>query len=253
VAYTYEELLEWHAERKLYPMAQPAAGHTQVDYHRMQVERWLWDQRERMQPPAVDIGAEWDRHFVGYGHRKIWSPYTDEETRYRTLNNTEYDTAYAEVKPSILGSITNMPFRDGEVGTVLCTSVLEHVANLFRAVAEIKRVLEPGGWAFISIPFIWPTHDTVDYGDFWRVTEQGLRFLFNDFATVEVTPIEMRRYGKLNFTGVVNWEVMGDGWINSAPTGYCMAAQKPEVEGWKPLPPYRPVEEESNEDTPDLG
>lgn len=56
------------------------------------------------------------------------------------------------------GDIEAMPFSDGAFGTVLCTEVLEHVPDAARALAEIRRVLRPGGILIGSVParsLIW--------------------------------------------------------------------------------------------------
>ena len=209
MSYEYSELMAWNAEHKVYPMAPPEYG--PVDYHRATIERWLWDNRELMMTPTYDIGAEFRREYV---------------PGLRTVNTQEYDTPYALVRPDVLGDVTKLPLADGEAGAVICTETLEHVPNLFRAVSEIKRVLRPTGWAFLTAPFIWPTHDTEHYGDYWRITEQGWRFLFGDFESLLVTPIEMRKPARSLWGHVATWEVMGNGWENTAPTGYCVAGRK---------------------------
>jgi SAM-dependent methyltransferase len=68
-----------------------------------------------------------------------------------------------------------IPFRDGSFDTVLCTSVLEHVEDVESAMAEIVRVMRPGGRILVSVPFLYPTHEA-PY-DFWRTTHHGLKSL----------------------------------------------------------------------------
>lgn len=63
----------------------------------------------------------------------------------------------------VLGDIEAMPFEGGTFATVLCTEVLEHVPDPAKAIAEIRRVLRPGG-VFIGST---PAHSPI-----WR-----LRFL----------------------------------------------------------------------------
>jgi SAM-dependent methyltransferase len=65
-----------------------------------------------------------------------------------------------------------LPFGAESFDTVLCTQVLEHVENVETAMAEIARVLRPGGHALVTVPFLYPTHEA-PY-DFWRCTHQGL-------------------------------------------------------------------------------
>lgn len=58
----------------------------------------------------------------------------------------------------ILGDVEAMPFEDDSFGTVVCTEVLEHVPEPRRALAEIRRVLAPGGVLIGSVParsWIW--------------------------------------------------------------------------------------------------
>ena len=55
--------------------------------------------------------------------------------------------------------IHKMPFEDGRFDVVLCNHVLEHVADDIKAMSEINRVLKPGGWAILQIPFFHPVPD----------------------------------------------------------------------------------------------
>lgn len=75
----------------------------------------------------------------------------------------------------ITGSADAVPLPDGSVDTVLCTQVLEHVADPERAVAELHRVLRDGGMLILSVPQYWPLHE--EPYDFRRYTEIGLRAL----------------------------------------------------------------------------
>lgn len=43
------------------------------------------------------------------------------------------------------GDLMNLPFRDGEFSYILCWGVLMHVPDVERALAELARVLAPGG------------------------------------------------------------------------------------------------------------
>ncbi len=48
--------------------------------------------------------------------------------------------------------ITAMPFDDGAFDAILCSHVLEHVPDDRTAMAELHRVLKPGGWAIVLVP-----------------------------------------------------------------------------------------------------
>jgi len=77
-----------------------------------------------------------------------------------------------------VASVYQLPFSDNEFQIVLCMSVLEHLEEPYRAVAEMHRVLKPGGRIIVSVPFLFPIHDAP--GDYWRFTKYGLKHLFRE-------------------------------------------------------------------------
>jgi ubiquinone/menaquinone biosynthesis C-methylase UbiE len=52
----------------------------------------------------------------------------------------------------VSGSITSLPFADGCFDRVICSEVLEHIPLDYNAVAELRRVLKPGGVLAVSVP-----------------------------------------------------------------------------------------------------
>ena len=82
--------------------------------------------------------------------------------------------------------IHRLPFAPGEVDAVICTGVLEHVADPVAAVAQLHRVLRPGGVVFCTVPFMQGYHE--DPADYRRYTPTGLRQLFADFSSMRVRP-----------------------------------------------------------------
>jgi SAM-dependent methyltransferase len=65
-----------------------------------------------------------------------------------------------------------LPVRDGACDLVLCTEVLEHVPDPARALAEVGRILRPGGVAIVTTPFLYPLHE--EPWDFQRLTRYQL-------------------------------------------------------------------------------
>lgn len=52
----------------------------------------------------------------------------------------------------VLGDLTALPFPDAAFDLVLCYHVLEHVPDDTSAIAELARVLSPGGLALVQVP-----------------------------------------------------------------------------------------------------
>ncbi len=91
---------------------------------------------------------------------------------------------------SITGNANKMDFQDGSFELVLCCSTLEHDKHFWLSVAEMKRVLRPGGLLVIGVPGYTKRDDdhgrsTVTYKvhfkfDFYRFSEQAVREVFFD-------------------------------------------------------------------------
>lgn len=78
----------------------------------------------------------------------------DRVTRYIGL-----DLPASGFAPDVLWDGRTIPIGTGTVDTVLLTEVLEHCPEPPRVLAEVHRVLKPGGLLYLTVPFIWPFHD----------------------------------------------------------------------------------------------
>lgn len=76
--------------------------------------------------------------------------------------------------------VTHLSFRSGAFDAVIMLSVLEHVYEYQKAIAEVTRVLKPGGTLILGVPFFYPLHDLPN--DYWRFSPNTLeRLLEKDF------------------------------------------------------------------------
>jgi SAM-dependent methyltransferase len=95
---------------------------------------------------------------------------------------------HGNTQVDVSNEATHLSFEDSSFDTVLCTEVLEHVAKPHLAVEEMSRVLKPGGYLILSVPFIHWVHE--EPFDFYRYTIFGLHHLLNDacLQIVKVIP-----------------------------------------------------------------
>lgn len=89
-------------------------------------------------------------------------------------------------RPDVTYDGERLPIRQASVDGVLCTQVLEHVAQPECFISELARVLRPGGWMVLSAPLFWQEHE-VPY-DFFRFTSYGMKVLLGErgFEVVEI-------------------------------------------------------------------
>jgi len=90
--------------------------------------------------------------------------------------------AYANI--DLVSDLRTLPLRDASVAGAVSVAVLEHVPDPVAHVAEIRRVLAPGGRVLCFVPFIQPFHASPH--DYQRFTQAGLTALFGDFETISV-------------------------------------------------------------------
>jgi len=88
-------------------------------------------------------------------------------------------------RPNIFADACQIPINSACIDAVLFLEVLEHVADADAAMLEIGRILKPGGYLYISVPFTYPVHDIPQ--DFRRLTLFGLRRLLsiNNFESTK--------------------------------------------------------------------
>jgi SAM-dependent methyltransferase len=56
----------------------------------------------------------------------------------------------------VRGDALQLPLGDASVDRVVCSEVLEHVPNYLSVLAELYRILKPGGKLAVSVPRAWP-------------------------------------------------------------------------------------------------
>lgn len=78
-----------------------------------------------------------------------------------------------------------LPFEDGTFDLVVCTSVLEHVRDEYKAMMEIRRVTRSRVW--VEVPFLYHYHVSAagDTADYRRWTWEGVVRLLEGFRILD--------------------------------------------------------------------
>jgi SAM-dependent methyltransferase len=77
--------------------------------------------------------------------------------RFKGMDNLDYTTGDLESPlADVKMDIQEIPFDENTFDVVFCNHVMEHVDDDIKAMREIQRVLNPGGWAIIQVPFFYP-------------------------------------------------------------------------------------------------
>lgn len=79
-----------------------------------------------------------------------------------------------------------LPFADNSTNIVISGQCLEHVDRPWILTKEIARILDPGGFCFLTCPAKFHLH-SYPY-DYWRIYPEGMRVLLQDsgFKVLEV-------------------------------------------------------------------
>ncbi len=120
------------------------------------------------------------RHEVG-------APFLEVASGHRRLS-AEFINLDLQLDPEVdlIGDACSLPFQSSSFGLVWCEAALEHVPDPVSVVREIQRVLRPGGWVYVEVPFLQGFH--ADPGDYQRFTTEGLRRLFREYEVEWTRP-----------------------------------------------------------------
>ncbi len=77
------------------------------------------------------------------------------------------------------GDALHLPFADASFDRIICSEVLEHIPDYHAALAEIARILRPGGILAVSVPRAWPERLCWWLSDAYHLTPGGHVHIFN--------------------------------------------------------------------------
>lgn len=97
--------------------------------------------------------------------------------------STEYDVvqvrARCEPGTGFQADIQQLGVKSNSIDIVFCLHVLEHVRHDRDAIAEIRRVLKPGGVAYIMVPFDMTLNETEE----WEIPDPDIHYHIWAYST----------------------------------------------------------------------
>ena len=128
--------------------------------------------------------------------------FAPEPVFYKLFQPFEYLTADLElVDVDIQLDIQNIDYESDSFDLILCNHVLEHIANDYKALKELYRILKHSGIAIITVPGNWCSEKIIEYdcpdGN-GHYRDYGLNFisvLQNIFTVIEC--IDLYKYNEI--------------------------------------------------------
>ena len=142
------------------------------------IESSVQEFSQSLQPNSrvLDAGAgegQYKRYFTGH--------------RYTGFDLAVGDQAWDYSALDARGDLEALPFADRTFDAALSIVTLEHVRHPQQVVAEMARVLRPGGQLLLVVPHQWEEHQQPH--DYFRFTRYGLKMLVEE-SGLRITRIE---------------------------------------------------------------
>lgn len=122
---------------------------------------------------AASVGTNKDFRVLDVGAGT--APYRElfAHVSYETSDLAQTKKQYGEL--DYVCDATDMPIADATFDLVFCSQTLEHIAEPVKALTEMRRVLKPGGQAWLSAPLFYAEHE-IPY-DYYRYTKYAWRYM----------------------------------------------------------------------------
>lgn len=108
---------------------------------------------------------------------------------YRSIfqNHAEFyhiaDIEEGRMVTHLMPGLYTIPAKNDYYDLIVSGQTIEHVKNPFKLVAEMKRILKPGGHIILIAPSTGPRHDIIDC---WRIMDDGFKAIAEDVGLIVV-------------------------------------------------------------------
>ena len=146
---------------------------------------------------------------------KEGKPYRSYFSKARVYDKLDLPGCKSQPPPKYFCSISKMtPVPSNSYDCVFANQVFEHTLKIQEAVMECFRVLSPKGILIGSVPYKLGIHGPPNFGDFWRPTEYGWRYLLRGFKLKYFSHYGDKQFPELYFFVCRKKNVK---WIDSSP------------------------------------
>jgi SAM-dependent methyltransferase len=175
----------------------------EMPHERRTIVEWVAAAARDLEPGArvLDVGAG------DAPYRELFA-----HTEYLT-SDWEQSVHEGARQADVIASADALPVEDAGFDMVLLLQVLEHVPEPAAVLAELHRVLRPGGTLVLTAPLTWELHELPH--DYYRYTGPGLEHLLGAAGFADVV-VEARND---SFTTVAQLLVNLSWNLGSAPDG----------------------------------
>ncbi|MDZ4876770.1 MAG: hypothetical protein CLLPBCKN_006205 [Chroococcidiopsis cubana SAG 39.79] len=160
----------------MHPLAQDWCSRG-INVHRIYLEQFLQSFASDIKGHCLEFQE--DSYTSHYGSGRV--------TKLDILNKEQ-----AHSNATIIADLTQPnSLPSNTFNCIICTYVLHLIPEIDRTIAELYRILKPGGVLLVAVPDITINHSV--YNELWRFTKRGLYFLLaKSFKPENIT---MKTYG----------------------------------------------------------
>jgi len=141
------------------------------------IDHWLGNNTHAISGDVVDLGA---------GEAPYRAFFVTHANSYRTV---DWANSQHRIAVDVIADLNApLPLADSSADVAVSISVLEHLRRPDRFLAEVARILRPGGRLLLQVPWQWMIHEAPH--DYFRYSPFALRAMLeeNGFEVVSLAP-----------------------------------------------------------------